>query len=215
LRGQAEATLAVASAAQKSADIAEKSLFQLEAPYLYVKIIASGIRQTPGTDDQIIYDSIPTPRRWEVDLGGLRFVFGNYGHTAAQIRTHFEDFFVTPDLGTPPNPLNPGNIEARELPPGVFVMSNGDSREFQCLFNAQVLGEGNGRPQFADPMRRGVYFMGFVRYTDIFGNRYISGFCFIFHGAENRFALAGGRAYNYRHREDDAPAQDASDETPT
>ena len=45
--------------------------------------------------------------------------------------------------------------------------------------------------------------MGFVKYRDIFNNRYISGFSFIYHLESDRFILAGGSEYNYRRREND------------
>jgi hypothetical protein len=41
-----------------------------------------------------------------------------------------------------------------------------------------------------------------VRYEDIFGERYITGFCHLFDGLHNRFVRSGDKRYNYFRKDD-------------
>jgi hypothetical protein len=117
-----------------------------------------------------------------------------------------------PDLITPPEPIDIDTvIGIIELPPSIFIMGNGG--ESQRLDYPLVVCVGDVR--LIDIERQGIFFMGFVRYTDIFGNRYISGFCFLFSHEDNRFVLAGGSAYNYRRREDGSTQHAPDQPTPT
>jgi hypothetical protein len=44
------------------------------------------------------------------------------------------------------------------------------------------------------------WFMGFVRYNDVFDNEYIRGFCLAYSPMTNSFYPVGGDGYNYRRK---------------
>jgi hypothetical protein len=45
-----------------------------------------------------------------------------------------------------------------------------------------------------------VFACGLVRYSDVFGNHYLSGFCYVFNAHSNRFYAIGGANHNYRRK---------------
>jgi hypothetical protein len=45
-----------------------------------------------------------------------------------------------------------------------------------------------------------VIVCGHVRYADVFGNQYLSGFCYAFNSYFNRFHAIGGPNHNYRRK---------------
>ena len=45
-----------------------------------------------------------------------------------------------------------------------------------------------------------VFAFGNVRYVDVFGNQYLSGFCCAFNATSNRFYAIGGANHNYRRK---------------
>lgn len=45
-----------------------------------------------------------------------------------------------------------------------------------------------------------MYVFGFIRYKDVFGNKYVRGHAVRYVQA-NKFFIAGGDAYNYDHKE--------------
>jgi hypothetical protein len=46
-----------------------------------------------------------------------------------------------------------------------------------------------------------LFFQGFIRYSDAFGNRYITGFLAAFSPLHGTWALSGGKDYNYSRQE--------------
>jgi len=48
---------------------------------------------------------------------------------------------------------------------------------------------------------RRIFCQGFIRYSDAFGNHYITGFLAAFSPAHSAWALRGGKEYNYSHQE--------------
>jgi hypothetical protein len=181
LQQQAIATRVVADEAAKSADIAERALVELEAPFVLVRITSSGIPDQPRDPN------------WEGNTGHIRFVFSNYGRTPARIISDCS-ISVEADKGIMPTPIEVGRIEENFGLEGVIIPPNGGSSE---EFEFSVYG-----PLVRlDINKNELFFMGFVRYRDIFGNRYRSGFCFMLLTAHRRFIVAGDDRYNYCRRE--------------
>jgi hypothetical protein len=75
------------------------------------------------------------------------------------------------------------------------------SQEFKTVTNITFF-EGSSSA-FAD-ITQNAFFGGFLRYTDIFGEHYVFGFCFVFDVKENRWVLMGGKEHNSCKR-DEAP----------
>jgi hypothetical protein len=51
---------------------------------------------------------------------------------------------------------------------------------------------------------RTLFCLGHLRYEDIFGNRYILGFCGVLDPLQDNFVLRGDERYNYSRREMEA-----------
>ncbi len=194
---QAKSTNLIAIAARKTADIAERALLELEAPLLFASILDPGIRMIPaGGDSKELVRDVLNTRRLEIGFTDLSFLFTNFGRTPAELISYFEDLYVVAAGDVPP-PLMPAQTEASLLPPGTFIMPNGGRSEQRHRPLASLAAKwGN-----YDPLRNRLFWMGFVRYRDLFGNRYVSGFCNMFFFEENRYVLAGGDEFNYRRAE--------------
>jgi hypothetical protein len=48
---------------------------------------------------------------------------------------------------------------------------------------------------------RPPFVFGFIRYKDVFGNKYVRGQAVRYLRRANRFVVVGGDAYNYEHKE--------------
>jgi len=68
-------------------------------------------------------------------------------------------------------------------------------KELKTVTNINFFDD-NSTSAFPDITKR-AYFMGFVRYRDIFGEHYVMGFCFVLDLKENRWVLMGGKEHNY------------------
>jgi len=195
MRDQALATFDVARATLRNAHIAEKALIDMEAPHLVPRIIAPGVNvKLTGYADEARKQPL-----WKIDFGNQQFAFWNYGRSPTQLMSFYKNLYFADDSNRNglPDPINPDAVECRLLPAGIFVMPGGESRPYMHEGAAQVA-------QY-NPGRQGLYFMGFVRYSDALNNCYISGFCFQFDSVNNQFVLSGGDSYNYRRREEGEP----------
>jgi hypothetical protein len=189
LRQTVLVTKDVANATEKTAAVAEKALTQLEAPVVFVKITQNGLKIEGN----------------QVSLGELVFCFVNHGRTPAHI-TEFYEAIRPHERGTGmPQPIDASNDDASVMPPwGVVAPPNDASHEFRHnLLPALFTGM---QDALLDPNKSVLFFMGYVKYVDIFGGRYTVGFCFIFDATFDRWVLAGGAGYNYcnKHAEDGA-----------
>jgi hypothetical protein len=169
-------------ATKRTAVIAERAMTELEAPFVSIKIIETGIRWHQND-------------RSFTAGGMLQFSYINYGRTPATILEAFEDVrFVNPGEGLPP-PINARNVRGPPVPWGVIAPPNGESQPFPFNAFLSILGEAGGNPEI---LRTGIpFFLGFVMFGDIFGNVHTLGFCFLFDRETSRFILAGGDEYNY------------------
>jgi len=202
-------------ATKRSANFAEKSLFQLEAPYVYVEIINTGVnviqRQLTRENGAVI-NLDP-----EIEYGNIKFCFANHGRTPAEIASYFDAVVIAEGADGIPDPIDPKATADHPLPPGIFAPKEGRTREYEIQGSEVLATIMNvvSRGRDTNFVLDRLFLIGFVRYADIFNNRYVTGFCYKFIRGENVFRLARRNGYNYRRREDDAAAQGASDETPT
>jgi hypothetical protein len=181
---------------ERNVDISEKALVDLEAPFLYVRITNRGltVTETKGGAGK--------PSSYAIAFGPGRLVFGNYGRTPARISAYFETTAITErqdDAGVMPEPIAIDAVEDYQIPEGVVILPNGgESKEYEFSALSYAF-----KPPL-DPNMKSLFLMGFVRYRDIFGNRYRTGFCFVFDHRQNAFVLIGDDPYNYRCREETA-----------
>jgi hypothetical protein len=168
---------------RQSAKIAERALVDLEAPFINVKITKPGL-EIQGNG---------------VTFGTLRWCVTNYGRTPATIIEIFDDIRAVPiGTGWPPA-IDLATAHTNPMPYGVIAPPNGQTEDFPYLAIADLIGEVHKSEM---PLSKLMpFFIGYVRYADIFKNRYILGFCYLFDRNGNRWILAGGDEYNYCRKE--------------
>jgi hypothetical protein len=174
-----------ADAANKSADIAERALTELETPFLSIKIIDTGITRSYG--------------KMGHDFQIIRFCVVNYGRTPARL-IELADRFALLDInaGLPPE-ANPQSATRNQMPYGVIAPPSGESQEFtNTVFGAMA----NALITDSLPLQtKAIFFYGFIRYLTIFNEVYRLGFCFIFDKFSEKWLLAGGETHNYCRKE--------------
>jgi hypothetical protein len=93
-----------------------------------------------------------------------------------------------------PEPIDVSKTGGTQMPGGTIVEAAKESDEYALPFMGTIS---------EDPMiiaTNPSYFLGFVKYTDIFNNDITTGFCFLYH-APGEYFLVGGDQYNYRKQE--------------
>jgi hypothetical protein len=171
-------TTALWLATRKSAKISERALTELEAPFVSVKI------NRPGLEIE----------GHSVKFGILRWCVVNYGRTPATILEIWDQTKST-SAGLPAK-IDPHSTVGAPMPYGIVAPPNGECEEFPFVAISELVTEGS--EPFSQKL---IFFMGFVRYSDIFKNRFVLGFCFMFDRVGNRWILAGGDGYNYCRKE--------------
>jgi hypothetical protein len=165
-----------ADAAKKSAD----ATTAIESPYLLVKITSAGLPIERGSKKiHLKY------------AGAMKYKFVNHGRTPAILKEIYCKF-DQPDRF--PEPIDVSKTGGTQMPGGTIVEAAKESDEYALPFMGTIS---------EDPMiiaTNPCYFLGFVKYTDIFNNDITTGFCFLYH-APGEYFLVGGDQYNYRKQE--------------
>jgi hypothetical protein len=167
---------------RRSADIAERSLTELEAPFISVRIIDKGVDKIHGITDQ--------------EFGIMRFSFSNYGRIPVHLRQVEEKLtLISFEHGLPEEfDLNFSN--RIPMPRGVISVPGIDSPIFTSYLIRDISNElAAARSQ--PLVKNELFFYGFVRYDTIFGQKFRLGFCFIFDRYSDGWVLAGEEKYNY------------------
>jgi hypothetical protein len=164
---------------------------ELERPFVYIEINEPGLFASGVTTSQPHYR--PSAR--------LNCLCVNHGRTPADM-WDLKERVVLIDEGQFPDPLLRERAVKRTLPPGC-VSSTTKPWTFSVNLMERIrFDEWNLEEDF---LSKRLYFLGYVRYLDIFGNRYITGFCAIFDPIRGRFILRGDERYNYAYMEQKAP----------
>jgi hypothetical protein len=181
-----QASIAVAQsaadAAKKSAGVAEQALLMVETPYLVPQITECKIRTTANN-------------KYEVDLGNtVTYYINNYGRTPATIYDIYA--CLLPARGVPAQLDTTGlhtNLTMTEIIPATnrsvdhhFYLNDG--------LRDSLFGDKTDADQYI------IFFVGHIRFGDVFGNEYISGFCLARNGTTGEFYGLGGSKYNYRRK---------------
>lgn len=190
--GMRDATIAAYSA--RDGAIAAKTqavaIVQAERPYVFFKITKPGLSFSQY--EKIIPD-IGTK-------GRLRFDLVNAGKTPAMLEEFKEIYRVMEGMTDTPAPLDPMKDRGRLLPVGTISTANSPYSRATNLFagNAPEIRKMLEPEAWKD---RRIFCQGFVRYSDAFGNRYITGFLAAFSPRHRDWALRGGKKYNYSRQE--------------
>ena len=146
---------------------------------------------------------------YPTDKGILNCAFANVGRTPAILIEHFSQVaFETRRgnfpavVGTETNAQGVAGVQRTTFPIGFIIAAEKDY-VFTENTTAMPLNFGDQWHAFADAGERGnMFLLGYIRYEDVFGTRYIKGYCALFDriGGE-RFVLMGGERYNYERTE--------------
>jgi hypothetical protein len=176
--------------AHRSADIAEKALLSVEIPYLYPFTRRHGFTTSPSRlTGQLGVTGF--------DFGNefIEYYFKNFGRTPAEI-TEVQSILF-PSMGMPdPWPATDHNLNP--LSGYITAADGGESPDFPYAFNRGMF-DTYSQGRF-NPDTHIFYFLGFVRYNDVFENEYIKGFCLRYAPMNNSFYPVGGDDYNYRRK---------------
>jgi hypothetical protein len=179
----------------RSVDISERALTELEAPFITVKITDPGVSRSYGE----IGHTFVT----------LTFCISNFGRTPARILEIVDRVtFIEKNDGLP-RKIFPDEATRNEMPWGVLAPPQGESQPFKNNLFAYTMGEMVNEPL---PLKsKNLFFYGFVRYADLFGNVFRVGYCFVFDVFSERWLLMGSDDYNYRKKEQDGLSASSGD----
>jgi hypothetical protein len=99
-----------------------------------------------------------------------------------------------------PNQIDPFQELGRQLPFG-NIAAAGKSRPISFGLIPEI--SPLDLPEIINN-RKNIFLAGYIKYTDIFGTRHITGFCAVFHAGSNKFRRVGGDVYNYIKKENAA-----------
>jgi hypothetical protein len=186
MKGAGRDTKSAAEASLKQAN----AIIDAERPYVFFKITHPGL---VAQNERLIPD-IETK-------GRLHFELINAGKTPAMLDEFKELYPVIEGITDAPTPLDPMKDRGRLLPIGTISTASSPFSRATNLFNEETVPEIR---KMLTPMaseQRRIFFQGFVRYFDAFGNHYITGFLAAYSPLHSAWALRGGKEYNYSRQE--------------
>jgi hypothetical protein len=177
---------------QRSISVAERALTELERPVAFVEVTESGI----GAD--------PT-QKFIIGFAGMQFRYEviNYGRTPAILIERFTKWSIEEEARMP-NAINPAIQRGERFPIGCVA---GPDRPYDETINLFAKLDIQRVLEPEDWENNRVFFIGYVRYSDIFDGIYTSGFCFVFDTYGKRFVRFGNNAYNYIKTEKEPSAK--------
>jgi hypothetical protein len=194
------------AAAQRSADIAEKALLSVEIPYLY-----PFVRQHGFITNVSQFTKVLAVNSFDFGNDFIKFYFKNFGRTPAEI-TEVQSILI-PSMGMP-RPYPAGERNLNRLSGQIVAADGGESQDFPQSFDKTMFDALSGQiPRFRLEIVN-FWFLGFVRYSDVFENEYVRGFCLAYSPMTNRFYPVGGDGFNYR-KKTKSGGQPVTEPTPT
>lgn len=172
------------TATSRTAEISERALTELEAPFLAININDPGI----SLSDKAI------------NFGTLQCSIINYGRTPASILEFFANTpLVNMDDLKFATPIDPQKTRGNLMPYGVIAPPNGgETRNFPFIV---IFREDFREVPPPPPSKTIPFFIGFLRYKDVLNNCFVLGFCFMYERESSQWLLAGGDEYNYCRKE--------------
>ncbi len=193
LAASVKATEESAKAAMTQARIAERSFYDLERPYMFLlepKATLENAR-TVAPDGRIM--DVPV-------VFDVKYTLHNHGRTPA-ILTEVQ--FIIEFIDALPIPPNyKGSRGQQPMLGEVIIGSNLPSEEYAS--SAYSFSAHDHQRIMSDIEDRELYFFGYVRYRDVFGNRYIRGHAMTYIRNYRAFHVRGGDSYNYDHKDEGA-----------
>jgi hypothetical protein len=184
-RQMREARTAI-EAAVRSADTAEKALTDLEAPQVFIKFIKSGVFITGAN-----------PPGYGLDQ--LKYSFVNHGRTPAIILNYGEEISPLKHGAGFPRARDPAHHFTEQIGWGLVVPPGGESDEIELNLLPILMTPAS--IMYNDTTNR-IFMRAAVRYADVFGGVYASGFLFMYDNRVSRWVLTNAdQEYNYRRKE--------------
>jgi hypothetical protein len=157
-----------------------------ERPYVFLEITEPGL-------EFLLADGRTIPK------DRLKFQFVNHGRTPALLEEFHELYPVVEGTIDAPPSIDPMKDRGRMLPVGTVSSSEKPYLlKTNLMTQSPLIGEMN---EGASYMKRRLFFQGYVRYSDTFGNHYITGFMAIYSPHHGEWALRGDEKHNYSHQE--------------
>jgi hypothetical protein len=161
--------------------VTERSLTELETPFIALQVTETGLR---------CYWKGKENYRIEEAYNGINFDFVNYGRTAA-VLLGMRDKLQICAKGEMPTLEWAADVP---YPYGVLI-----GPEKSSAGSFRVFEDYASRDEFAEG-KRDLFLVGRLRYRDIFNNGFEMGFCAVFDRATARFLMKGDDRYKYcRH----------------
>jgi hypothetical protein len=179
-------TIALWFSTKRSASIAERALIELEAPFIGLQIVESGLGARWKSKDHCHIE-----KTWN----GLTFGFVNYGRTAAAL-LELRDKLQICAKGKMPT-LEWSADRKKSYPYGVLVGPDKTSAESSRLFDNFI--DKIGFLTFSEG-DSDLFLVGRLKYRDIFTGTFEMGFCAVFNRETSRFLIKGDEKYNYCRR---------------
>lgn len=189
-RRQSRDMKASVAAAHRSADIAEKAMLSIEIPYLYPFIRSHGfITGVSSVSGQLAV------MNFNFGNDFIKYYFKNFGRTPAEI-TEVQSLLLPSRGALEPSPTW-GTRNLNPLSGHIVAANGGESQDYSRDFNKGFFDVIAAQTQY-NPNTHIFWFVGYVRYNDVFQNEYLGGFCLGYSPMTNSFYPSGGEGYNYR-----------------
>jgi hypothetical protein len=159
---------------ERQADIAERALVDVERPFIFAEVTHPGF-EIRKSDPIMGYPALSL-QRFELRLFNL-------GRTPASLTRLKYTVFAIPHGATPPF-LDPRVVGGRELPVGTVATEGRPFTEGTNMF--VFLKKETDREAVAND-RSAPWLVGFVRYDDLLGGHYITGFSQVYDPLAQRF----------------------------
>jgi hypothetical protein len=186
----AVSTIGLWIATGRSASIARRAHIDLERPFLFMEIVDPGVSLDGG----------------QFAFKDTTFRIVNYGRTPAQL-IHLARVvrcvIVSPGSRHLPEPVDPTKTADVYFPVGSVIAPEKPGTDYYVSIFQGLMSVPDVYEVIQD--KRAIFFLGYVRYRDIFGIYHVTGFSSIFDRGTNEFIRIGGDKYNYTKTEGKRP----------
>jgi hypothetical protein len=171
---------------RRVANISERALTRLERPFVVVAIEEGGLAM--GIQGQLIFNE-----------GHAKWQAINHGRSVALLFDRVTKWPVE-SIDVLPSVIDPVKQRGPSFPPGCVAGSSG---QFSYKETANLMAETDVQTLLADNAwnTHRLFFTGYMRYADLFGGVYVTGFCFVFDFIGNQFVRIGGNERSYTRTE--------------
>jgi hypothetical protein len=197
---QARAAARSADAAKDSADIARRALDELEVPYVSIgqitpQVLAPREELPPGAAP-ILY----TPKA--LPVVSFQFNLRNHGRSVAEVTSVYSQLSIVDKLPMPPEYSGDSDLSAFPIGPN----SDTGSVQWEAAYWFPTGKRDEDFDLLLSEAKQLVCF-GYIRYTDVFKTKWISGFGWRWWPHTDGVYLVGGSDYNYNRKDKQHPDQ--------